>query len=195
MGERSAEVTRKTKETEIRVRWRLDGEGKYRISTGIPFFNHMLELFARHGFFDLELEAKGDIEIDYHHTMEDVGLTLGKALRDAIPGFEGITRYGHALLPMDEALCSIAIDVSGRPVLVWNGDVTGTVGSFDGEVVKEFFQGFVNEARITVHMNLLSGENLHHKIEAIFKAFARALREATAEDKKVRGALSTKGVL
>jgi imidazoleglycerol-phosphate dehydratase len=193
--ERRSEVTRKTKETEIHIRWALDGEGTYRISTGIPFFSHMLELFARHGFFDLEIEAKGDIEIDYHHTIEDLGLTLGKALRDAIPGFEGVCRYGHSLLPMDEALCAVAIDMSGRPALAWNGDLEGKVGSFDGGLVKEFFQGFVNEARITVHVNLLYGQNLHHKIEAIFKAFARALREAAGKDDKVRGVLSTKGIL
>ncbi len=193
--ERGSEVTRKTKETEVRVRWILDGQGSYRVSTGIPFFNHMLELFSRHGFFDLEIEAKGDIEIDYHHTIEDLGITLGKALRDAIPGFEGIRRYGHSLLPMDEALCAVAIDMSGRPTLVWNGAVEGKVGSFDGEVVKEFFQGFVNEARITVHVNLFYGENLHHKIEAIFKAFGRALREAAGKDKMVQGVLSTKGIL
>jgi imidazoleglycerol-phosphate dehydratase len=193
--ERGSEVTRKTKETEIHVRWKLDGDGNYHISTGIPFFNHMLELFARHGFFDLDIEAKGDIEIDYHHTIEDLGITLGKALRDALPGFEGIGRYGQSLLPMDEALCMVAIDMSGRPTLVWNGAVGGKLGSFDGEVVKEFFQGFVNEARITVHMNLLSGENQHHKIEAIFKGFGRALRQATAKDEKVHGALSTKGLL
>jgi imidazoleglycerol-phosphate dehydratase len=193
--ERESEATRKTKETDIRIRWKLDGDGKYHISTGIPFFNHMLELFTRHGFFDLDIEAQGDIEIDYHHTIEDLGITLGKALRDALPAFEGIGRYGHSLLPMDEALCMVAIDMSGRPTLVWNGTIEGKLGSFDGAVVKEFFQGFVNEARITVHVNLLYGENLHHKIEAIFKGFGRALREATARDEKVRGALSTKGLL
>lgn len=193
--ERESEVTRKTKETEIRVRWKLDGDGSYHISTGIPFFNHMLELFTRHGFFDLDIEATGDIEIDFHHTIEDLGITLGKALAKALPGFEGIRRYGHSLLPMDEALCAVAIDMSGRPTLVWNGTVEGKLGSFDGEVVKEFFQGFVNEARITVHVNLLYGENLHHKIEAIFKGFGRALREATTKDENVRGPLSTKGIL
>jgi imidazoleglycerol-phosphate dehydratase len=193
--ERESEAARKTKETEIRVRWKLDGEGAYRVSTGIPFFNHMLELVARHGFFDIEIEAKGDIEVDYHHTIEDVGITMGKALREALPAFEGITRYGHSLLPMDESLCMIAIDLSGRPSLVWNGDVGGRLGTFDGEIVKEFFQGFVNEARITLHVNLLYGDNLHHRIEAIFKAFGRALREAASRDARVKGALSTKGVL
>lgn len=193
--ERRSAVTRKTKETEIQVEWTLDGEGVYSVSTGIPFFNHMLELFARHGFFNLTLQAKGDIEVDTHHTIEDTGLALGKALREALPGFEGIKRYGQALIPMDESLCMIAIDMSGRPGLVWNGDVGGKLGTFDGEVVKEFFQGFANEARITLHVNLLYGENLHHKIEAIFKAFARAVRDAATKDEKVKGALSTKGVL
>ena len=193
--ERQAEVKRKTKETRIAVTWRLDGDGTYRVSTGIPFFNHMLELFARHGFFDLTIEAKGDIDIDSHHTIEDTGITLGKALKEALPGFERVRRFGHALLPMDEALCMVAIDLSGRPGLVWNGDISGRLGMFDGEVVKEFFRGFANEARITLHVNLLYGENLHHRIEAVFKAFGRALREATARDDQVKGALSTKGSL
>ncbi len=193
--ERQSAVTRKTKETEIAIEWTLDGEGTYNVSTGVPFFNHMLELFARHGFFNLTLQAKGDIEIDNHHTIEDTGIALGKALREALPGFEGIRRYGQAFVPMDEALCMIAIDMSGRPGLVFNGDVTGKLGTFDGEVVKEFFQGFANEARITLHVNLLYGENLHHKIEAIFKAFGRAVRDAAAKDDNVKGALSTKGML
>jgi imidazoleglycerol-phosphate dehydratase len=141
------------------------------------------------------VEAKGDIEIDYHHTIEDTGISMGKALNDALPGFEGIRRYGYSLLPMDEALCMVAIDMSGRPSLVWNGEIKGKLGSFDGEVVKEFFQGLVNEARITLHVNLLYGENLHHKIEAIFKGFGRALREAVTRDERVKGPLSTKGIL
>jgi imidazoleglycerol-phosphate dehydratase len=193
--ERESDVKRKTQETQIRVCWKLDGEGTYRISTGIPFFNHMLELFARHGFFDLTVEAEGDIEIDYHHTIEDTGITLGKALREALPAFAGIRRFGHAVLPMDEALCMVAIDLSGRPGLVWNGDVNGKVGAFDGEVIREFFRGFVNEARITLHVNLLYGENLHHRIEAIFKASGKALREAVTRDERVKGPLSTKGCL
>jgi imidazoleglycerol-phosphate dehydratase len=193
--ERRSEVTRKTKETEIRVRWGLDGEGTYEIETGIPFFNHMLELFARHGFFDLSIKAKGDIEIDYHHTIEDVGIAMGKALKDALGTLDGIRRYGMSLLPMDESLCMVAIDLSGRPALVWTGDVKGKLGTFDGEVVREFFQGFVNEARMTLHINLLYGENLHHRIEAIFKAFGRALSDAVAQDPRVKGVLSTKGIL
>ena len=193
--ERQSEVARKTKETEIRVRWKLDGEGAYEVATGIPFFNHMLELFARHGFFDLEVEAAGDIDIDYHHTIEDVGITMGKALRDALGTFDGVRRYGHSLLPMDESLCMVAIDLSGRPALVWTGDIKGKLGAFDGEVVREFFQGFVNEARMALHVNLLYGENLHHRIEAIFKAFGRALSDAAARDPRVKGPLSTKGTL
>jgi imidazoleglycerol-phosphate dehydratase len=193
--ERESDVKRKTKETRIRIAWKLDGEGAYNVSTGIPFFNHMLELFARHGFFDLTIEAEGDVEIDSHHTIEDTGITLGKALREALPAFEGVRRFGHSVLPMDEALCMAAVDLSGRPGLFWQGDINGKVGSFDGEVIKEFFRGFANEARITLHVDLLAGENLHHKIEAIFKASAKALREAVTRDEKVKGALSTKGCL
>jgi len=193
--ERESDVKRETRETRIRVSWKLDGDGACRVSTGVPFFNHMLELFARHGFFDLTVEAEGDIEIDHHHTIEDTGIVLGKALREALPGFAGIRRYGHSVLPMDEALAIVAVDLSGRPGLVWRGDINGKVGAFDGEVVKEFFRGFVNEARITLHVNLPYGENLHHKIEAIFKASGRALREAATADEKVKGALSTKGCL
>ena len=153
----------------------------------------MLELFARHGFFDLTVEAKGDIEIDYHHTIEDTGITLGKALREALPGLRGSGASATPCCPWMRRSAWSAIDLSGRPGLVWNGDISGRLGTFDGEVIKEFFQGFANEARITLHVNLLYGENLHHKIEAIFKAFGRALREAVTTDEKVKGALSTKG--
>jgi imidazoleglycerol-phosphate dehydratase len=193
--ERESQVERGTKETRIRVAWKLDGEGRYDISTGIPFFNHMLELFARHGFFDLTIEAKGDIEVDSHHTVEDTGIAMGAALRGALPGFTGVSRFGHCLLPMDEALCLVAIDLSGRPMLVWDADVGGKTGTFDADTVKEFFRGFASEARLTIHVKLLCGENLHHKIEAIFKAFGRALSDATSGDEKVKGALSTKGCL
>ena len=192
---RKARLTRKTKETAISVTWKLDGKGAYSIATGIPFFNHMLELFARHGFFDLELSAQGDIDIDPHHTVEDVGIAMGKALKDALAGFEGIRRYGHAVVPMDETLCSVTIDMSGRPYLVWNGDIGGRVGAFDTEVTKEFFLGFVREARVCLHINLLYGDNAHHRVEAVFKGFGRALREATSRDEYVKGVLSTKGVL
>jgi imidazoleglycerol-phosphate dehydratase len=193
--ERKAKVERKTKETAITIQWALDGDGAYTISTGIPFFDHMLSLFAMHGLFNLEIKAKGDIDIDYHHTVEDVGIAMGKALREALDNFEGIKRYGYAILPMDESLCMFACDLGGRPVLVWKGKLAGRTGGFDVDVVKEFFQGFVNEAKICIHVNLLYGSNLHHKTEAIFKAFGRALREATTKDERIKGVLSTKGVL
>jgi imidazoleglycerol-phosphate dehydratase len=193
--ERKAKVERKTKETAIIIQWALDGDGTYTISTGIPFFDHMLSLFAKHGLFNLEIKAKGDIDIDYHHTVEDVGIAMGKALRDALKNFEGIKRYGYAIIPMDESLCMFACDLGGRPVLVWKGKLAGSTGGFDADVVKEFFQGFVNEAKICIHVNLLYGSNLHHKTEAIFKAFGRALREAVTKDERIKGVLSTKGVL
>lgn len=192
---RAATVTRKTKETNIRVSLSLDGEGLAAVSTGIPFFDHMLHLFAKHGFFDLRVEAKGDIEVDYHHTVEDVGIALGKAFREALGGFEGIQRYGQAVVPMDEALCLLAIDMSGRPNLIWKTAMEGKIGSFDVEVIKEFFKGFVNEARSTIHVNVMYGENLHHQVEAVFKAFARAMRQSVTADEKIKGALSTKGSL
>lgn len=192
---REASVERKTKETTVKVQWVIDGQGAYEISTGIPFFDHMLNLFAKHGFFDLSLDAKGDTDVDYHHTVEDIGITMGKALREALTNLEGIKRYGSSIIPMDEALCIFAVDMAGRPNLVWRADLQGKIGVFDTEVVKEFFKGFVNEAKITLHINLLYGENLHHKVEAIFKAFGKALKEAVTKDEKLKGALSTKGML
>jgi imidazoleglycerol-phosphate dehydratase len=192
---RVAKAERKTKETTITVRVEIDGDGQAAISTGIPFFDHMLHLFTRHGFFDIEIEAKGDIEVDHHHTVEDVGIVLGKAFKEALAGFEGLKRYGHAVVPMDESLAVVAIDLSGRSAFVWKGDVQGRVGAFDVEVAKEFLKAFVAEAKCAVHVNMLYGENLHHKIEAIFKAFGRALKDAAAKDERVKGALSTKGVL
>lgn len=192
---RTGRVTRKTKETNIAIHLSIDGDGAYSISTGIPFFDHMLHLFAKHGFFNLQIEAQGDIDVDYHHTVEDVGISLGKALREALSGYEGIQRYGQAMVPMDEALCLIAIDISGRPNLVWKAKIEGTIGTFDVEVIKEFFKGFVNEAKCTLHVNILYGENLHHKVEAIFKGFAKALRQAVTRDERIKGALSTKGSL
>lgn len=192
---REANIERETKETLIKITWALDGDGVYSISTGMPFFNHMLELFSRHGFFNLDIDAQGDLDIDYHHTVEDIGIALGQALRQALPGFEGITRYGHAMTPMDEALCLVSIDMSGRPAFVFKGRLAGKVGAFDAQLVKEFLQGFVHEAKIALHVNLFYGENLHHKVEAVFKAFGRALRDAVAKDDRVKGALSTKGML
>jgi len=193
--ERKARVERKTKETAITIKWALDGDGTYAISTGIPFFDHMLSLFAKHGLFTLDVKAKGDTEIDYHHTVEDIGIAMGRALREALKNFEGIKRYGYAIIPMDESLCMFACDLGGRPALVWKGKLTGSTGGFDVDVVKEFFQGFANEAKVCLHVNLLYGGNLHHKVEAIFKAFGRGLREAVAKDERIKGVLSTKGVL
>ena len=192
---RSASVKRKTNETSISVSWELDGAGTYTIATGIPFFDHMLDLFAKHGLFDLKLSAKGDIDVDKHHTVEDIGIAMGKAFRDALGTMEGIKRYGSATVPMDEALCMAAIDISGRPAFVLKGRVKGSTGGFDVDVVKEFLQAFANEAKIAVHVNLLYGTNLHHKVEAVFKAFARALKDAVEKDDRIRGVLSTKGVL
>jgi imidazoleglycerol-phosphate dehydratase len=192
---RKAEVERTTKETSISVSWDLDGSGEYSISTGIPFFDHMLDLFAKHGLFDLVVTAKGDIDVDNHHTVEDAGIAMGKALRDALGGMEGIRRYGSALVPMDEALCMTAVDISGRSSFVFKGRLLGRTGGFDVDVVKEFLQAFVNEARVTLHVNLLYGSNLHHKVEAVFKSFARALRAAVEKDDRIKGVLSTKGVL
>ena len=192
---RSASVKRKTNETSISVSWELDGAGTYTIATGIPFFDHMLDLFAKHGLFDLKLSAKGDIDVDNHHTVEDIGIAMGKAFRDALGTMEGIKRYGSATVPMDEALCMAAIDISGRPAFVLKGRVKGSTGGFDVDVVKEFLQAFVNEAKIALHINLLYGTNLHHKVEAIFKSFARALRNAIEKDERIRGVPSTKGVL
>ncbi|NLT24500.1 MAG: imidazoleglycerol-phosphate dehydratase HisB [Syntrophorhabdus sp.] len=192
---RKAEVERTTKETSISVSWNLDGSGEYSISTGIPFFDHMLDLFAKHGLFDLGVTAEGDTEVDNHHTVEDVGIAMGKALRDALGGMEGIKRYGSALVPMDETLCMTAVDISGRSSFVFRGRLQGRTGGFDVDVVKEFLQAFVNEARLTLHVNLLYGSNLHHKVEAVFKSFARALRAAVEKDDRIKGVLSTKGVL
>ncbi len=192
---RKAEVERTTKETSISVSWELDGSGEYGISTGIPFFDHMLDLFAKHGLFDLVVTAKGDTEVDNHHTVEDAGIAMGKALRDALGGMEGIKRYGSALVPMDETLCMTVVDISGRSSFVFKGRLQGRTGGFDVDVVKEFLQAFVNEARLTLHVNLLYGSNLHHKVEAVFKSFARALRTAVEKDDRIKGVLSTKGVL
>jgi imidazoleglycerol-phosphate dehydratase len=198
MGEtmaRSAHVERNTKETSISISWDLDGTGEYRIATGIPFFDHMLDLFAKHGLFDLEVSAKGDIDVDNHHTVEDVGIAMGKALRDALGTMEGIKRYGSALVPMDEAICMTAVDVSGRSAFVFKGKLQGRTGGFDVDVVKEFLQAFSNEAKLTLHVNILYGSNLHHRVEAVFKSFGRALKAAVEKDDRIKGVLSTKGVL
>jgi imidazoleglycerol-phosphate dehydratase len=194
---RTAEVSRNTKETQIRVRVDLDGTGRAALSTGIGFFDHMLDQIARHGLIDLEIDAKGDLHIDGHHTVEDVGITLGMAVSKALGDKAGLTRYGHAYVPLDEALSRVVIDFSGRPGL--HMDVSfksGRVGGFDTQLTFEFFQGFSNHAGATLHIDNLKGENAHHQCETVFKAFARALRMALTLDPRSAGVIpSTKGSL
>jgi imidazoleglycerol-phosphate dehydratase len=194
---RTAEVARKTAETDIRVRINLDGTGTSRLSTGIGFFDHMLDQIARHGMIDLDIEAQGDLHIDGHHTVEDVGITLGQAFYQAVGDKRGIRRYGHAYVPLDEALSRVVIDFSGRPGLVMNVPFkSGMVGAFDTQLAHEFFQGFANHALVTLHIDNLRGENAHHQAETVFKAFARALRNALELDPRGLGSIaSTKGSL
>lgn len=193
---RTAVVERVTKETSIRLSLGLDGTGESRVSSSVPFLDHMLDLFARHGLFDLQVEARGDTDIDYHHTVEDVGIVLGEALKRALGGKEGIRRFGQATVPMDETLASVVTDLSGRPYLCYNVPLPKVkVGDFDVELVREFFQAFANSGGLNLHVNLLYGENIHHIIEACFKAFARALDGATRIDERITGVLSTKGKL
>jgi imidazoleglycerol-phosphate dehydratase len=194
---RTAEVARNTKETQIRVRVDLDGTGVARLATGIPFLEHMLDQVARHGMLDLEIEAKGDLHIDAHHTVEDIGITLGQACARAVGDKAGIVRYGHAYVPLDEALSRVVIDFSGRPGLEYHVKYARSlIGEFDVDLVHEFFQGFANHAQVTLHIDNLRGENAHHQCETIFKAFARALRMAVARDARTQGAIpSTKGSL
>jgi imidazoleglycerol-phosphate dehydratase len=194
---RSAEVTRNTLETQIRVKVDLDGTGKSKLATGVGFFDHMLDQIARHGMIDLEVEAKGDLHIDAHHTVEDVGITFGQALAEAWGDKKGLVRYGHAYVPLDEALSRVVIDLSGRPGLTFNVEfVRGAVGEFDVDLVREFFQGMVNHASATVHIDNLKGDNAHHQAETVFKAFGRALRMAVAADPRAAGVIpSTKGSL
>lgn len=197
MTNRSAEVTRNTAETQITVRVDLDGTGQARLATGIGFFDHMLDQIARHGLIDLEIAAKGDLHIDGHHTVEDVGITLGQAVYKAVGDKKGIRRYGHAYVPLDEALSRVVIDFSGRPGLVMNVPFkSGMIGTFDTQLAHEFFQGFVNHAFVTLHVDNLRGENAHHQCETVFKAFARALRAALELDPRAAGTIpSTKGSL
>jgi imidazoleglycerol-phosphate dehydratase len=194
---RSAEVRRDTKETRIRVRVNLDGAGAAKFSTGIPFLEHMLDQIARHGMIDLEIEAQGDLHIDAHHTVEDIGITLGQAVAKALGDKSGIRRYGHAYVPLDEALSRVVIDFSGRPGLEYHVPYTrGLIGEFDVDLVHEFFQGFVNHAQATLHIDNLRGVNAHHQCETVFKAFARALRMAAEADPRAAGVVpSTKGSL
>jgi len=194
---RIAEVSRNTKETQIKVRVNLDGTGEARLNTGIGFFDHMLDQIARHGLIDLDIEAKGDLHIDGHHTVEDVGITLGMAVAQAIGDKKGITRYGHSYVPLDEALSRVVIDFSGRPGLEMDVKFTaGSVGAFDTQLTYEFFQGFVNHALVSLHIDNLKGHNAHHQAETMFKAFGRALRMAMTLDPRSAGVIpSTKGSL
>jgi imidazoleglycerol-phosphate dehydratase len=193
---RSASLDRKTSETEIILRISLDGEGRSLIRTGIPFFDHMLTLFSRHGLIDLDVEAKGDIEVDYHHTVEDVGLALGAALAKALGDKSGIRRYGSAYVPMDEALARVVVDCSGRPYLAYEVPRgVEAIGLFPFQLVEEFLRAFSVQAGLTLHVSILAGRDAHHMAEAIFKALGRALDVAVSRDDRVKGIPSTKGVL
>ena len=194
---RKAKVTRNTLETKIQVELNLDGDGKSSLSTGIGFFDHMLDQVARHGLIDLKIEAKGDLHIDAHHTVEDVGITLGQAFAKAVGDKKGVRRYGHAYVPLDEALSRVVIDLSGRPGLEYRvAYVRAMIGEFDVDLLREFFQGFVNHANVTLHIDNLSGDNAHHQAETIFKAFGRAIRMAIEMDDRMAGVMpSTKGSL
>lgn len=196
-ADRIAEITRNTTETRVRLKVNLDGTGQARISTGIGFFDHMLEQVARHGLFDLDIESDGDLHVDGHHTVEDVGITLGQAVHKAMGDKKGIRRYGHAYVPLDEALSRVVVDCSGRPGLAMSVAFTsGMIGNFDTQLAHEFFQGFVNHALITLHIDNLKGNNAHHQTESVFKAFARALRMALERDVRAAGSIpSTKGTL
>jgi imidazoleglycerol-phosphate dehydratase len=194
---RSAAIHRRTNETDIRLKLNLDGRGKSRISTGIRFFDHMLDLIARHGAFDLEITAKGDLDVDQHHTVEDVGIALGEAVLRALGSKRGILRAGYFLMPMDETLAAAAVDLGGRPYCVVHAKISvKRVGDFQTELTEDFFQGFAQAARANVHLRALYGRSSHHQVEAMFKAFARALRFAVSRDKRLRSVLpSTKGLL
>jgi imidazoleglycerol-phosphate dehydratase len=197
MAGRSASVTRNTAETQITVTLDLDGTGKSTFATGVPFLEHMLDQVARHGLIDLDIAATGDTHIDDHHTVEDIGITLGQAFDRALGDKKGIYRYGHAYVPLDEALSRVVVDFSGRPGLVMNCEFTrGRIGDFDADLFTEFFQGFVNHARVTLHIDNLRGINAHHQAETVFKAFGRALRMAASRDERMAGVTpSTKGSL
>jgi imidazoleglycerol-phosphate dehydratase len=193
---RQARVERQTKETQVVLQLGLDGTGAAKIQTGMPFFDHMLEAWTRHGLMDLTVDARGDLEVDLHHTVEDVGICLGRALREALGDKRGVVRYGSADLPMDEALVHAAVDLSGRPYLVFNVPLArARLAGFDLDLFKEFFRAFVMNAEITLHVNMRYGDNLHHVSEAVFKAVGRALAQATRLDPRITGVLSTKGSL
>ncbi len=194
---RSAKVIRNTLETQITVELNLDGSGRSSFVTGLPFLDHMLDQIARHGMLDISVIAHGDLHIDAHHTVEDLGITLGQAFAQAVGDKKGLTRYGHAYVPLDEALSRVVLDLSGRPGLVFNCEfVRGTIGAFDVDLFHEFFQGFINHAQVTLHIDNLAGSNAHHQAETIFKAFGRALRMAIEADPRMAGIIpSTKGSL
>jgi len=196
-GNRTSTIERNTLETQITVKIDLDGTGKANFNTGVPFLEHMLDQVARHGLFDLDIQAKGDLHIDAHHTVEDIGITLGQALSAAIGDKKGIKRYGHAYVPLDEALSRVVIDFSGRPGMEYNADYPrGMIGAFDVDLIHEFFQGFINHANVTLHIDSLKGNNAHHIAETIFKAFGRAMRMALENDARMSGMMpSTKGSL
>jgi imidazoleglycerol-phosphate dehydratase len=195
-NKRSASVRRRTQETDVTVNLTIEGKGEGRISTGVPFLDHMLTLMTAHGLFDLDLKAEGDIEIDGHHTVEDIGMVLGEAFNKALGDRKGIGRYGRGLVPMDEALASVVIDFSNRPFLVFHVNYERTsTGGFDVELVKEFFKAFADKSGACLHVNLMYGQNTHHIIEAVYKAFGQALDEATLLDDRITGVRSTKGVL
>ena len=193
---RKAEVKRNTKETQIRASINLDGSGSATLATGVPFLDHMLDQVARHGVFDLDISAQGDLHIDAHHTVEDIGITLGQAFAKALGDKQGIRRYGYAYVPLDEALSRVVVDLSGRPGLAFKIDfVRARIGEFDVDLVHEFFQGFTNHAHVTLHIDNLKGDNAHHQAETAFKAFGRALRMAVELDPRTHGVPSTKGSL
>jgi len=194
---RKALIERKTKETDIKLTLNLDGKGQYSINTSIPFFDHMLSLMCKHGIFDMKLKAKGDIEIDYHHTVEDIGIVFGKAVKQALGDMKGISRFGQATVPMDEALASVSIDISGRPYLVYRVffPKKSKIKNFDPDLIEDFLQAFVSNSGITLHVESPYGRNTHHIIEAIFKALGKALRNAVYIDPRIKGIPTTKGQL
>lgn len=189
-------VERKTKETEISVGLVIDGSGKGEISTSIPFFDHMVNQLAHHGFFDIDLKAEGDIEVDFHHTVEDCGIALGQAFSKGVGEKKQIKRFGHAVVPLNESLSSVTVDFSGRPFLVYDGNgLSGKIGDFDSELIEEFLHSFANNAGLTLHVKVMYGSNLHHMAETVFKALAKALDEATQPEPRASGVVSTKGTL
>ena len=197
MAVRKSSIKRKTTETNIKINFNIDGKGKGSINTQMPFLDHMLTLFTKHGLFDLYIDASGDLEVDYHHTVEDIGIVMGQAITRAVGEKRGIKRYGSAEIPMDETLASVALDLSGRPYLVYNVSLPRKVRikEFDPDLIEDFFQAIVNNSGVTLHINLQYGRNIHHIFEAIFKAFGRALDEATTIDSRIKGVPSTKGKL